>query len=196
MSHIIKKRRADKENCISIIEEICTIGIDDISPFARHWMKTQGDSFHNAKGLPTRSYKLFLLCIVTYIAERDPSFTSVQYDKIRQFLTTWEEDAFGGLMYVHPDEPMYSKYIDILQAIYGNHIPEMSADRTLPISNSYVIGSIIPAIKRGCQYESNCIRKKALHIKLMHPNEKKEGGKRSTLKRSTLKRKTRRTHKN
>jgi hypothetical protein len=213
MSQLSKKRRtgvssiANDSNhvidCDGVIHTICSKNTaDEISKFAREWRKNKGDSFHDASG-PTEKYKRFLLCIVDRIANHHPTFTPEQYDKIRQFFTTWEEDAFGGLMFVHPDESLYKRYHYILQGIY-NKIPEMQADGTLPISNSYIIGFIIPSIIRGCEYNPLCRRVHPLHKKLMHPNEKKEGGKsskrstrkQSTRKRSTRKRKTRRTHKN
>lgn len=173
------------------------MSMERVSLFAREQKRILKHSFHNDSGYPTEEYKRFLLCNVINISEHDPSLTIKQYHNIRQFFTTWEEDAFGGLMNIHRGEPMYDTYFSLLQAIYGdNHIPDMKADGTLPISNSYIIGHIIPAIIRGCEYHP-CKRKNPLHKLLMH--EKKEGGKRkkrSTLKRSTRKCKTRRTHKN
>ncbi len=194
---VIKDKNDIKVN--ELIEKICKMPIEEILIFRQQYKKTFDDSFRDASSLRT-AHKHFLLCIITYISEREPTFTSDEYSKINYFLHSWEEDAFGELMVVSRDEPLYIWYYCILQAIYGdNHIPEMGKDETLPISNSYIIGAIIPALIKGCQYKSHCRRENEIHIKLMHSNEKKEGGKRrkrSSRKRSSLKRKTRRTHKN
>ena len=93
-------------------------------------------------------------------------------------------------MYVYPhEENIYEPYFKILQAIYGdNNIPDMKEDNILHISNSYIIGHIIPKIKERCPYRFACNRKNPLHKCLMHGNI--AGGKRSTGKRSTGKRST------
>lgn len=174
----------DHNTTNQLIDVIIATPTDDIMDLAQKWKKTLRGVFLK-KGMPTDEYKQFLL----YIVERIPSLTLEQNDKIYRFLFLWEQEALTGMMYVHPGEPMYDMYYNILQAIFGDqHIPGIDASGTIEISNTNVY-IIIDGIKKGCTYHP-CKRKNPLHIKLMH--SKKDGGKRSTKKHSTKKRSTNR----
>lgn len=156
------------------------------------------DRFLNDKtGLPTEDYKSFLERIVN----RLETMTNEERISITRTLMRWEENGlqYGmtGIISIHPTDPFYLHYAQLLQAIFGDNHAFKRADRSIDLANSTIV-LMISEMNRGCRYGNACKRQNPLHRELMHSrlqsaNNVKllQGGKRrvKTHKRKTHKRK-------
>jgi hypothetical protein len=97
--------------------------------------------------------------------------------KVRSFLTTWEEEAYPGIIAIQNntrDKKMYEKYYGILLTLYESKYEKLvdpsifvNADGSLNLGNTPVM-AILKDMICGCKRGTECVRKNPDHLKLMH----------------------------
>ena len=111
-------------------------------------------------GLPTPTYRAFLLGIV----QRFREFTPAERQQIRRTLMHWEEEALTGIMYVGPSDPEFASYQALVRAVFDGH--PFQRGEGLDLANSTVV-HLIAEVEKGCSYV-RCMRRNPLHRELMH----------------------------